>query len=41
MTCVESVKFMMSAAVHRVEFMTPANGFMIVVKRLLNKAVSI
>jgi hypothetical protein len=39
MTCEESVKFIMSAVVHKVEFVMPVNGFITLVGRLLNKAV--
>jgi hypothetical protein len=38
MTCEESVKFITSAVVHKVEFVMPVNGFITLVGRLLNKA---
>lgn len=38
MTCDESEKFIMFVAVHKVEFVKAANGSMIFVERLLNKA---
>jgi len=38
MICEESVKFIMSAVVHKVEFVIPVNGFIMLVGRLLNKA---
>jgi hypothetical protein len=38
MTCGESVKFIISAVVHKVEFVEPVNGFITLDGRLLNKA---